>query len=107
MRSLVIDQDNGGNAKIETGALSVFLWKIAYVTKMWQYSHSYIWSTGFELRHHTHGEGAKRIMWALTCNKGERHTLARYCYVKLKVKYMEKLIVTVTHGIVSRWVGTV
>ena len=33
IRSLVIDKDNGGNAKIETGALSVFLWKIAYVTQ--------------------------------------------------------------------------
>ena len=33
MRSLVIDEDNGGNAKTETGALSVFLWKIAYVTQ--------------------------------------------------------------------------
>ena len=33
MRSLVIDEDNGGNAKIETGALSVFSWKIEYVTQ--------------------------------------------------------------------------
>ena len=47
--------------------------------------------------------GSKRIMWALTCNKEERHTLARYCYVK--VKYMGILIVT--RGIVSQWVGTV
>ena len=29
IRSLVIDEDNGGNAKTKTGALAVFLWKIA------------------------------------------------------------------------------
>ena len=63
---------------------------------MWQYSYSYIWSTGFALRHHTHGEGAKRIMWELTCNEEGQHTLARYCYVK--VKYMEILIVTHTES---------
>ena len=33
IRSLVIDEDNGGNAKTKTGALAVFLWKIAYVTQ--------------------------------------------------------------------------
>ena len=35
IRSLVIDEGNGGNAKTKTktGALSVFLWKIAHVTQ--------------------------------------------------------------------------
>ena len=42
------------------------------------------------------GEGAKRIMWELTCNEEGQHTLARYCYVK--VKYMEILIVTHTES---------
>ena len=65
---------------------------------MWQYSYSYIWSTGFALGHHTHGEGAKRIMLELTCNEEGRHTLARYCYVKVKYMYMEIPIVTHTES---------
>ena len=67
---------------------------------MWQYSHSYIWSTGFALRHHTHGEGANKIMrrtymiktdGQMTCNKKDSITKLgmtmtewreAYCYTR-------------------------
>ena len=64
------------------------------------------------LRHHTHGEGANKIMrrtymiktdGQMTCNK--KDSITKLGMTMTEWRLGEKLIVT--RGIVPRWVGTV